>query len=200
MTAGIGYLGFTSGGLFYAATGVLFALTCCMILIASAAHTRKLTSVMYGLVPVDVSAKEMTFLSWETEERKAIKFDTIHLGVRLLNNSSQTIFYRMRPHQVSVMGKINPDAKVFGDVSLIASGLEATHSFPLIQDVVVPPGVQMGATGIVNFEMEYGPSPDRMLYVMHFTENMYFMIEVAPGDLINVRIAGQVKKLTHSLI
>jgi hypothetical protein len=178
VTAIAGYLGFQTGGFFYALIGAVFVFSTAMVGLFFTMLVFRNISVFGRLAIREIGVQSF---SADTQGNflKEIKGITMYFVVQ--NNGARDIHFRVLRAPLSILNQVNQEAAVSDLENIVPAGqpqhilLATIDSVKFTKIDLSRPGSKTPITGKIELEIAYGPS-DHMPYLLSYAAEISFGI------------------------
>lgn len=193
LSAVTGFLGYQTGGLFYAVLGAAAMFAMVMVAAYYAILLNRQTSVFERLAIEQIAPVQAALTGdWETKEF-VIKGYTLEAQIR--NHSERSVWIQLRRAQHSMGGQTN-DAEISKLVSIIPPhGLQKMNLATLPDIKVIDP-----LTGTVDLEILYGPQADDLRYVFYYVNKPAIGLLVEEGGKGQLTFTTPITKNQHERV
>lgn len=126
----------------------------------------------------------------------------VNLFLTLHNASQRLMFYRLKRASPSLGRQVPADNAVDHAVVILQVNGGVQINMATIERVPLPPRkdpITEGPKGTVELDVEYGPSPDELDYILHYKADIQMALTLdAKTDTASITIGSALKELTHS--
>jgi hypothetical protein len=200
-----GYLGFRTGGLFYAVIGAVFVFTAGMIGLFFTILVIRQTGIFGKLAVREIGVADFG-VDTQGQILRELKFLTMNFAVQ--NNSFRDIHFRVIRANLTVLNNVNQDAVVSEFVNIIPSGQFQQLAFATIASVKLPKidisrlPTASPITGKVEIELAYGPNNQALIYAFSYEANLSFGCTIARQhrghvQQVNLKVISAIKRYHH---
>lgn len=200
------YLGFETGGLFYALVGgvitLAFGLMALFFLLTIIRNT-----TTFG--KLGVGALSLGPIGADIKMGVVKEFMNVLPIVTMQNRGQRDIYYKIIRAEYSILNYVNPASEIFDEVHVVPFGFPQSVQVAAIESVKVPkydikPGGKSPVRGKLKLEFVYGPSKDALKYSYSYDAEIAlgWTITAAPKGGVqgaNVIIIAAVKRNIHGI-
>jgi hypothetical protein len=192
LTAASAYLGYQSGGLFYALLGGVACFAFCMVAIHQWININRLTSVYHRLHVGELGLANVA------AAKDPFRIPALTMQVQLKNDGARPIFFRLHRASHSLAGRTNDAGGVDPGLMILPENSPQQIVLATLSDIPITGEVGgEGPKARIEIEIDYGPSGDNLAYRMHYIANIQLGI-MATEESAAFTLMGGVKVLTHT--
>lgn len=163
------YLGFQSGGLFYAVLGAVFVFCLGMVGMFFAILVSRQVGIFGKLLIREIGISEVA-VDLHQNVMREIKALTMNFTVQ--NNSARDIYFRVIRAPLSIMNHVNQAAGISNATNIVPAGQTQLVLLATIQHIkakiVFGKAAPTPITGKLELEIAYGPSDEKLRYILNY--------------------------------
>jgi hypothetical protein len=186
LSAVAAYLGFQSGGLFYAAIGAVIVFAFGMIGVFFMLLILRQIGIFGKLAisGIGITTFGVTF-SPQARSRTVTELKHLSMNFAVQNNSYRDIHFRVLRGDLSILGTINQNASTSDNIHIVPAGQQQLLLFATIETIVLPkidfskPAVSP-ITGKIVLEIRYGPNSETLPYVLLYEAEPSIGMNIVP--------------------
>jgi hypothetical protein len=210
ISAVTGYLGFQAGGYFYAALGAIAAFCLGSIGVFFTILISRAIGI-YGkltIKEIGVSAFAPEFSS-EARSKVITAVKNLTMNVVVQNNSMRDIHFKVSRCDLSILGRVNPDATISAMTHIVPAGQTQPLIVPTIERIDLPktvPDKASALTGRIILQIEYGPSSEVLPYRLLYEADPIFGLGTIAGatknapSQVSLSVICPIRKYVHERV